>query len=39
MFEFKTAGNRLFAAVSAFGISTLVMAFAIIPASPTGVIA
>lgn len=39
MFQFPNAGARLFAAFSAFTLSTLVMAFAIIPGSPAGVIA
>ena len=39
MFDYEAAGSRVFAAVSAFAISSLVMAFAIIPGSPAGVIA
>lgn len=39
MFDFENAGSRLFAALSALAISSLVMAFAIIPGSPAGVIA
>ena len=39
MFDYKEAGSRVFAAVSAFAISALVMAFAIVPGSPAGVIA
>jgi len=38
MFSSENTGARLFAAASAFAISTLVMAFAIIPGTPTGVI-
>lgn len=39
MFDINNAGSRLFAAISALAISSLVMAFAIIPGSPAGVIA
>ncbi len=39
MFDINNAGSRLFAALSALAISSLVMAFAIIPGSPAGVIA
>lgn len=39
MFDLQNAGSRLFAALSALAISSLVMAFAIIPGSPAGVIA
>ena len=39
MFDFDANGSRIFAAVSAFAFSALVMAFAIVPASPAGVIA
>ena len=39
MFDFANAGSRLFAAVSALAFSSLVMAFAIVPASPAGVLA
>ncbi|UIP07910.1 recombination protein F [Erythrobacter sp. SDW2] len=39
MFDLNNAGSRLFAALSALAISSLVMAFAIIPGSPAGVIA
>ena len=39
MFEHNSLGSRLFAAVSALAISSLVMAFAILPGSPAGVIA
>lgn len=39
MFDLDATGARLFAAASAFAITTLVMAFAIVPATPTGVFA
>ncbi|ABC63887.1 hypothetical protein ELI_08975 [Erythrobacter litoralis HTCC2594] len=38
MFDFLTSGNRIFAAFTAVAISTLVMAFAIVPGTPSGVI-
>lgn len=39
MFDIEATGARLFAAASALAISTLVMAFAIVPGTPAGVIA
>ena len=38
MFDFENTGNRLFAAFTAVAISALVMAFAIVPGTPSGVI-
>lgn len=39
MFDFQNVASRFFAAVSALAFSSLVMAFAIVPASPAGVLA
>ncbi|WP_435417077.1 recombination protein F [Parerythrobacter aurantius] len=39
MFDQTNIGSRLFAAVTALAISSLVMAFAIVPGSPAGIIA
>lgn len=39
MFDLDNAGSRVFAALSALAFSSLVMAFAIIPGSPAGVLA
>lgn len=38
MFDFLTSGNRIVAAFSAVALSTFVMAFAIVPGTPSGVI-
>jgi hypothetical protein len=38
MFEVNSLGSRLFAAAFALAISSLVMAFAIVPGSPAGVL-
>ncbi|MXP32912.1 recombination protein F [Parerythrobacter jejuensis] len=39
MFDFEVSGTRILAAFTALAISTATMAFAIIPASPAGLIA
>ncbi len=39
MFDYENVGSRFIAAFSALAISTLVMAFAIVPAMPAGVVA
>lgn len=39
MFDFQNVASRVLAAVSALAFSSLVMAFAIVPGSPAGVLA
>ncbi len=39
MFDFQNAAGRVLAAFSALAFSSLVLAFAIVPGSPAGVIA
>ena len=39
MFDFNAAGSRLFAAVTAIAMTAAFMAYAIVPASPAGLIA